>query len=143
MPARGQGLWEEKENRNSLGKQTHKQTYKQGLCLLRKRKGPFSPWPWAPRASSRPGARGSVLTVILGPGFPKATCDPRLQCRMGSGAAVCLTHPGVCEGVGSFLFPERSWVGSSERPRHLGPATRPGWVSLSLPLSPALLRRHL
>lgn len=26
--------WEEKKNRNSLGKQTHKQTDKQGLCLL-------------------------------------------------------------------------------------------------------------
>lgn len=33
-PAPGRSLWEETENRNSLGKQTHKQTYKQGLHLL-------------------------------------------------------------------------------------------------------------
>ena len=142
MPARGQGLWEEKENRNSLGKQTHKQTYKQGLCLLRKERAHSALGPGRPMLP--PGLElGAVLMVTLGPGFPKATCDPLLQRRMGSGAEACLTHPGVCEGEGSFPFPKHSWVGSSERLRHLGLATRPGWVSLSLPLPPALLLHPL
>ena len=83
VPAPGRSLWEESENRNSLGKQIHKQTCKQGLHLLPRRKGPFSSGPWGPRASSRPELR-AVLTVALGPGFPKATCDPRLQHAVGS-----------------------------------------------------------
>ena len=84
-PAPGRSLWEELENRKSLGKQTHKQTSKQGLCLSPRRKGPFSSGPWARRASSRLEL-WALLSVALGPGFPKATCDPRLQRAVGSAA---------------------------------------------------------
>lgn len=55
-------------------KHTNKPTNKRCVCY-RQRKGPFSSGPWAPHTSSRP-RDPAALALILGPGLPKATCDP-------------------------------------------------------------------
>lgn len=57
------------------GRQTTNKPTNKGCVCYRRRKGPFSSGPWAPRTSSGPGDP-AALAFVLGPGFPKATCDP-------------------------------------------------------------------
>lgn len=81
VPAPGRSLWEESENRKQPGETNTQTNLQTRPAFVTKEKGPIQLW--ALGACSQARAR-AVLTVALGPGFPKATCDPRLQHAVGS-----------------------------------------------------------
>lgn len=96
---------------------------KQGMCLLRERKGPLSSGPWAP--AHPPGPELGSSHICPGQGSP-ATCDPAAAWAGGR----VLTHPRVRPSESSCPFPKRS---------HAQGGLCLGGGSFSLPLPSALL----